>query len=288
MGVSPAKNSISTDLDNDKSRKGSKLGPHSPSSIKVLLAETWNDSIDPVGYYMSEKLDGVRCFWTGTRMLSREGNQFFPPRFFTENWPNSQMDGELFINRGRFSETISAIKKKSPIDEEWQKVCYLVFDAPGLKKPFRERVELMEEVIGSIDSPYLKCHSHRICTGFDDLFKELDEVNKVKGEGLMLRNPESFYENRRSKSLLKVKTFHDDEATILGFKKGTGRCEGMVGALQVRNTHGIEFDIGSGLNDAMRRKPPKIGTLITYKYQEFIEPSKKPRFPVFLRIYQPL
>ena len=55
----------------------------------------------------------------------------------------------------------------------------------------------------------------------------------------MLRDPESFYENRRSKSLLKVKTFYDDEATVLGYTNGTGRCEGMVGALKCRNTHGV-------------------------------------------------
>lgn len=83
----------------------------------------------------------------------------------------------------------------------------------------------------------------------------------------MLRDPESFYENRRSNSLLKVKTFHDDEAVVLGYTAGTGRCLGMVGALRVRNTHGIEFEVGSGLTDAERRRPPKIGSKITYKYQ---------------------
>jgi DNA ligase-1 len=57
----------------------------------------------------------------------------------------------------------------------------------------------------------------------------------------MLRDPESFYENRRSKSLLKVKTFHDDEAVVLGYTEGMGRLQGMVGALKVRNSHGIEF-----------------------------------------------
>ena len=62
----------------------------------------------------------------------------------------------------------------------------------------------------------------------------------------------------------------------------------MVGAFKCRNTHGVEFEIGSGLNDAMRKKPPKIGTVITYKYQEFNKDSGKPRFPIFLRIYQPL
>ena len=46
--------------------------------------------------------------------------------------------------------------------------------------------------------------------------------------------------------------------------------------------------MGSGLNDAMRKKPPKIGTKITYKYQEFNKDSGKPRFPIFLRIFEAL
>ena len=76
----------------------------------------------------------------------------------------------------------------------------------------------MDKVLKKTDSPYIKCHARRQCTGFTDLFDELDRVNKEEGEGLMLRDPESFYENRRSHSLLKVKTFHDDEATVIGFK----------------------------------------------------------------------
>lgn len=96
---------------------------------------------------MSEKLDGVRCFWTGTTMYSRNGNRFFFPKFFTKGWPKSQMDGELFIDRGKFSQTLSAVRKGSPIDSEWEKVKYLVFDAPGLKQPFKDRLKTMEKVI---------------------------------------------------------------------------------------------------------------------------------------------
>ena len=55
----------------------------------------------------------------------------------------------------------------------------------------------------------------------------------------MLRDPKSMYENRRSQSLIKVKTFYDDEAVVLGYKAGTGRCQGMVGALKCKNTHGV-------------------------------------------------
>jgi DNA ligase-1 len=160
-----------------------------------------------------------------------------------------------------------------------------VFDCPGLKLPFRERLKEMEKVIKEIDSPYLVCHAHRECQGLQDLMKELDGVNENEGEGLMLRDPLSMYENRRSRSLLKVKTFHDDEAEVIGFKPGTGRCEGMVGALRVRNSKGVEFEVGSGLTDELRRKPPKIGSKITYKYQEFNKDSGKPRFPIYLRAY---
>jgi len=94
-------------------------------------------------------------------MYSRNGNRFYPPKFFTLNWPKSQMDGELFIDRGQFSKTISAIKKNVPIDSEWQNVKYLVFDAPALKMTFKKRLHLMEDVIKSIDNDYIKCHYHR-------------------------------------------------------------------------------------------------------------------------------
>lgn len=83
----------------------------------------------------------------------------------------------------------------------------------------------------------------------------------------MLREPQAFYENKRSKNLQKVKTFYDDEAEIIGYTEGTGRCLGWVGALKVRNSKGVEFEVGSGLNDDLRQNPPDIGTKITYKYQ---------------------
>jgi DNA ligase-1 len=98
---------------------------------------------------------------------------------------------------------------------------------------------MLQEVLSAIDNPYIKCHAHRECTGFHDLFDELERVNKAEGEGLMLRDPNSLYENRQSTSLLKVKTFYDDEAVVLGYVPGTGRCTGMVGSLRVKNTHGI-------------------------------------------------
>jgi DNA ligase-1 len=55
--------------------------------------------MDPKGWYMSEKLDGVRCYWNGRTLYSRNKNIYSAPKFFTEGWPNSPLDGELFLGR---------------------------------------------------------------------------------------------------------------------------------------------------------------------------------------------
>jgi len=63
--------------------------------------------------------------------------------------------------------------------------------------------------------------------------------------------------------LLKVKTFHDDEATVYGTEFGSGRNEDVMGALLVRDKDGIEFKIGSGFTDELRRKKWTKGTVVT-------------------------
>jgi DNA ligase-1 len=78
----------------------------------------------------------------------------------------------------------------------------------------------------------------------------MDKVIAGKGEGIMIRDPDSIYEGKRSDTLLKVKKFDDSEALVIGHNKGTGRCSGMLGALVVREKDGTEFKIGSGFDDS--------------------------------------
>ena len=61
----------------------------------------------------------------------------------------------------------------------------------------------------------------------------MDRVINLGGEGIMIKDPKSFYEGKRSSYFLKVKKFDDSEAIVTGFEGGEGRCEGMVGALKV-------------------------------------------------------
>lgn len=98
----------------------------------------------------------------------------------------------------------------------------------------------------------------------------------------MIKDPKSKYEGRRSYSLLKVKRFEDAEATVIGHQSGTGRCAGMCGAILCIEKDGTEFKIGSGFNDAQRRKPPKKGTVVTFKFQGR-STKGVPRFPIYIR-----
>lgn len=282
------KKSLNPDIIIDPSFKIEQGKSKPPDKIEVLLAQTWNESIDPAGWWLSEKLDGVRCYWSGSRFYSRNGNQFLAPAFFTEKLPKTvSLDGELWMGRKMFQQCVGIIKrqdfKKYDINE-WGKIVYIVFDAPTIKGKFEDRLHYIYNLAEKIQSPYMRAHEHRKCNGMQDLLDELEKVEELGGEGIMLRQTGSFYEHKRSNSLLKVKTFLDAEATVVGHKNGTGRCYAMMGALFVRADNGIEFKIGSGFNDDQRRKPPKIGSRVTYKYQE-LSNSGKPRFPIFLRVH---
>lgn len=109
-----------------------------------------------------------------------------------------------------------------------------------------------------------------------------DQILTGKGEGVMIKDPKSKYERRRSYSLLKVKKFEDAEAKVIGHLKGEGRCASMLGALKVKEKDGTTFKIGGGFTDAQRQKPPKIGSVVTFKFQGRTK-AGIPRFPIYLR-----
>ena len=91
------------------------------------------------------------------------------------------------------------------------------------------------------------------------------------------------YEAGRSATLLKVKTFHDAEARVVGHEAGKGRHAGRLGALVLEMPDGTRFNAGTGLSDDERRSPPPIGALVTYRYQE-LSRDGVPRFPSYVGI----
>lgn len=248
----------------------------------ILLAQTFEHEMDPTGWWMSEKLDGVRAYWNGSHFLSRQGNKYIAPKWFTQDLPNFPLDGELWIGRGQFQSTVSIVRRQDA-GEHWKQIRFLIFDAPEQPGPFEDRISSLQKTFAKLKHKYAKPLHHELCNGFEHLKTKLSSIEKKHGEGLMLREPNSLYEVGRSTTLLKVKTFHDAEAKVIGHQPGKGKHKGRLGALLVQLENGIEFAVGTGFSDQQRNNPPQIGSLITFRYQSFSD-GGVPRFPTFVRL----
>jgi len=246
----------------------------------ILLAHKWEVDHDPTGWWMSEKLDGVRAYWDGEAFVSRLGNQFVAPDWFIADLPADTLDGELWVDRKKFQQTISIVRSGGA-GQDWRAVRYVVFDAPNARGSFEDRAAHAQKVLARAQAPHARWHEHVPCTGVDHLREELGRVEALGGEGLMLREPGSSYVVGRSTSLLKVKTFHDAEARVIGHAPGAGKHKGRVGALIVELPDGTRFNVGTGLSDAEREAPPALGAVITFRYQELSDDGV-PRFPSYV------
>jgi DNA ligase 1 len=115
-----------------------------------------------------------------------------------------------------------------------------------------------------------------------ELQQRLSKVLKQRGEGLMLHLAEAPYATGRSDVLLKLKPLLDAEATVIEHLPGKGKYRGMLGALRLEMPDGKRFSLGTGFSDAVRRNPPPVGALVTYRYRE-LNQNGLPRFASYLR-----
>ena len=256
------------------------IGPSKHSSknkVSAMLAvETMPNDI--IGWYMSEKLDGIRALWNGKVLYSRTQKVINAPEWFKESLPQHvHIDGELFIGRAKFEQTQSIVMKKNPVDEEWKKIKFMCFDIIN-DKPFVERYSIISRFK---ENAYFKIVPQEKITSKKQFDSKFAEITKAKGEGLMIREPNSKYEQKRSKSLVKVKPKRDAEAIVQNVEKGKGRLKNMMGKLLVKNKNsGVNFRIGTGFSNSQRKRDWKKGEVITYIYRD-VTAKGVPRFASF-------
>ena len=256
--------------------------PTSRSVPPLLLAHTWENDIDLAGWFLSEKLDGVRAYWNGQQFLSRQGNVYHAPAWFTADLPSTPLDGELWLARKAFQRTVSIVRRHDAT-ELWREIKFVVFDAPALADVFEARQEFLRETLGANGLPYAQWLPQERCRSVEHLHAELSRIESLGGEGLMLRQPGSKYEIGRSATLLKVKTMLEADARVIEHLPGQGRHRGRMGALLVQLANGTTFNVGTGFTDAQRDAPPPVGSAITLRYQELTDRGV-PRFPSFMRL----
>jgi len=168
---------------------------------EVMLANVYRQHEDVTQFWVSEKLDGVRARWDGRQLISRGGNVFVAPDWFVRNFPDSPLDGELWMGRGRYEDVVSVVRQLKPHDG-WKAVKFMVFDLPANGGPFTERVEAMRQLA---KTPYLEVIQQFRVDSNTTLMQKLDDIAGQGGEGLMLHRQTAFYHSGRSDDLLKVK-----------------------------------------------------------------------------------
>ena len=255
-----------------------RIGRHSG----VLLARIAEPEVDPTGFLVSEKFDGVRALWDGRTLRSRTGKVLDAPRDFTARLPPEALDGELWLGRNRFDEVSALVRRHRPAPGAWGEVQYMVFEMQRAGGRFDERVERIRVIVERQQWPQLRAVEQLVVADRTALRAQLHAVLEGGGEGLMLHRADAPNLGGRSEALLKLKPVHDDDALVIGHTPGNGRLAGMMGALQVRNADGIVFLVGSGFTDEQRRAPPPVGSLIVYRFRGQTSHGV-PRFASFVR-----
>lgn len=244
-----------------------------------LLARSAPADVDPRPYLVSEKLDGVRALWDGTTLRFRSGRVVAAPAWFLTRLPRQALDGELWAGRRGFDALSGTVRRTEPVDAEWRRVRYCVFELPTGEGSFEQRVEQLKALVSDVVVPV----EQQRLTSNAALRARLREVVAAGGEGLMLHRADAPLASGRSDLLLKLKPQADAEAIVIGHEIGKGRFAGQLGALALQTPEGVRFKLGTGFSEAQRRNPPPIGSTVTYRYRE-LTPGGKPRFASFVRV----
>lgn len=280
-----------------------------------MLAKKFIDYKDKIQYpvIIQDKLNGIRCAITAKGAFSRTGEQFFcvdhilkavAPLF--KVFPDLVLDGELYnpIYKNQLNQIASLVSvnrklkdiSKEDIARSKEIVQFHVYDGlnfnytkvnlvqTGLvlvthKTPYRDRSEGLAAILPNIKYIYLLENVR--ASDEEDILDVLKVSKKEKREGIIIRIPDSPYENKRSKNLLKLKNFSDAEFEVVALLEGTGNWVGCVKTVTCKlnkpATDGrTEFDSNirgsqEDLAKLWKTRKQHIGKTVTVEYQEMSE-----------------
>jgi ATP-dependent DNA ligase len=268
-----------------------------PVYFKPMLAHDYNDYKHKIKYpiFTQPKLDGIRCIVKSDGMWTRNGKQIISaPHIFEslkpllKSNPDLILDGELYASKdvADFNKIISCVRKTKPTSEDLilsaECIEYHIYDIPSIDETFVDRFRVLNNLSLPTTCQVVKTEQ---VDNENDLSAYYFDYMTDGYEGQILRT-DSKYENKRSKSLLKYKTFNDAEFKILGVIEGQGNLTGKVGKLQFE-IDGKPFESAVngtwGYLEELFRCNNLVGKMATVKYFE-LTTDGLPRFPKVIEI----
>jgi len=247
--------------------------------VDLSQPKPYSTAKNPRGYWLSEKLDGVRAVWTGERLLSRGGFEIVAPAWWLAGLPSGAcLDGELWAGRGNFQRVLSIAGRKD-FGGDWQTMRFMAFDAPLVGGIFSARFAALADLPrGEVWSVVPQTE----CDGREHMAAELARVVSLGGEGVVLHHPWAELANGPTWNAMKVKPRDDAEAVVIGHAEGRGEWSGLCGALVLRADSGMEFNLAA-CNQELRRSPPAVGEVVSFWHRGFTD-AGIPREAAFHRV----
>lgn len=245
------------------------------------------------------KLDGHRALFKDGVLYSRQGKVIDLPHV-TEaikaaGLDHLHLDGELYLHGKTLQEISSLVKRHQ---EETKELVYHIYDVVA-DHPWRKRIHFADSEGAKPDTwPGSLCRvPHRLVRNFEEL-QEAHEQNLSNGyEGTMLRWGSAGYQDgKRSKHLLKMKNFQDDEFEIVGAERGVpylssgGVFEVPVWVLDAGNGRTFTATAQGNMqekNALWETRNEHIGKKLTVKYH-YLSKDGIPQLPVALRFREDL
>jgi len=232
------------------------------------------------GWFMSEKLDGIRAYWDGKELLTRKGKKLYPPKWFIKNFPSFELDGELWTKRDDFENIQNIVMDKKP-SNYWKNITYNIFEVPNIKGDFFKRLDKAKFWFKTHPNKYVNIIKQIKIKDENHLNDYLEEIISKKGEGLIIKDPTKDYHTGRSAHILKVKKAQDMEGIVIGIN--TNKKTALLKSLVIKLENGVTFNLGTGFSKKQRANHPSIGEIVTFKYFGFTKYGK-PKFASFLHV----
>ncbi|ORY05861.1 nucleic acid-binding protein [Basidiobolus meristosporus CBS 931.73] len=207
-------------------------------------------------------------------------------------------DGEICVFKdsrnleGNVENFQAIMREISRNEHQVQDPVYFVFDVLTHKeflmkersRLFSERLDFANQLFNDFDHPRMKLLEHTKVKDFTHLQQLKNVAFERRWEGLMLRN-DTEYEGKRSRNLLKIKQWEDEEFIVEDIQKtkmnlavrGTSEEREILGSVVIRYK-GNKVNVGSGFTLDQRIRyaaTPSliIGKPITVQYYSETEPS---------------
>lgn len=262
--------------------------------LAPMLAKKFEDvKLKDDVYYVTEKLDGNRCIarYDGSKWLftSRNGKPLKVDIDMGDLPTDVPYDGELLSPQqtqdsqnaffalmhgiqiptygGQFNSTSGLINSKA----KDKKLVYNIFDVMTDDAYYERRAFLDSLHCTSNETRILPVLARINCNYEHSIANMLDAVTSAGAEGLMLNLAHANYQHKRTNDLIKVKNTYTIDMLVTDWEYGTGKYDGMVGALHceaITNNKRIEAKVGTGISDEQRQLWADDPSLIVGKIVE--------------------